>query len=635
MSAIYGIWKREADLELRSASLSVSAALSMYGVDRRFEHLAADILLGGNLSATVPEDQFDQQPSGTSSGGWMVADVRLDNRNELGGKLGLATTAGLADSKLLAMAWDRWGMWCMQHLAGVFAFAVWDARRQELFVARDQTGERPLFFHKGKGFFAFASMPKGLLAIPGVHQGLNEDTLLNALTFAKSPQEVSFFKGVERLAPGHFVRVTRERVEVAAYWRPFERPMLHYTRDQEYTEHFLEVFDRVVAEQLRSIGGVGSMLSSGLDSSTITAAAALELARRGERLTSFTAVPRPEFAGGAFPGRLPDEGPGASDVAAIYPNIDHLRVHSGGLDLIEEANRLSDAIDEPVPNAVNNLWLSAILQACKARGVTTLLAGTRGNLTFSHAGLEALPQMFRRGQWARLARTVHSFRKRGMLSYRQSFGEATIGVLPEALTRKILRAGEFDLTYSAVSPRLIDEHRLRDKMLEEFYFTKYDTQRERVDLWKMYDMDLYEAGYRVLHGVDVRDPAIDRRVLEFCFAVPSEQYVVGGVHRSLVRRAMKGRLPEETLTRTRRGQQGADWYLGVRDGLPGLAAEIERTEGSATAQRMLDLPRMRTLLETFPKEQTGEMAASFAWADALCRGATFGYFMRRHERTKD
>ena len=100
---------------------------------------------------------------------------------------------------------------------------------------------------------------------------------------------------------------------------------------------------------------------------------------------------------------------------------------------------------------------------------------------------------------------------------------------------------------------------------------------------------------------------------------------------------MKNRLPAATLTRTTRGQQGADWYLSVADAMPSLRPQLALNEQSPTAARLLDLPRMRTLLDTWPDDLSRlsnpeSQAANAAWGDALCRAFSFGYFMRKHEK---
>ena len=648
MSSIYGLWRWAPGEDLPAVIDAMTQAMAAYGPDKSFLHAEPGlaVALGGNLSVFLPEDRYDRQPVTTPDGqNILVADVRIDNRDEILLQLSpspQALEAPLADSSLLALCWQRWGAACLQHLTGVFAFAVWNLGRQELFLCRDHTGERPLFFHRGRDFFAFASMPRGLLAIPGVDQGINEDTLLNALTLARYPVDASFFKGIDRVPPGHQLRITPRQVELSAFWRPFEAPAPTFKRDEDYAEAFLEVFDAAIKARLRTTGRVGSQLSAGLDSSSVTASAARQLAARGERLTAFTAVPRPGFLGKGFPGRMPDEGPGAREVARLYSNIDHVLLDSAGVDLVGTITRLSDAACEPVQNSINGLWLAAILEAARQRSVNTVLVGIRGNLTFSHTGMEALGLMLRRGQAFKLARTMHSFRKNGLVSLRNSVAAATTGLLPNRLFRWLHRAQEFDLTYSAVNGNLAATQRLRDKMLEEFFRNRFSTREDRLHLFQVYDFDTYAAAYQAMHGVDVRDPCADRRVVDFCFSLPSEQYVapagaMGPVPRSLVRRAMQDRLPQSTLVRTVRGQQGADWYLSLADALPAMRPQLLLNEHSPTAARLLDLPRMRALLAAWPSD-LGELshpeslAATAAWGDSLCRAFSFGYFIRRHEK---
>ncbi len=635
MSSIYGIWRRSARIDLDSGIRSLCAAMALYGPDRSFARKENQVVLGGNLHRFLPEDQFDDQPVLSTAGrDWLVADVRLDNREELALELRLtpARLSSISDSSLLMLAWEKWGYQCVHHLVGPFAFAVWSPDRQELFAARDHMGERPLFFHRNNDFFALASMPKGLLALPGVDRGLDEKMLLDTLVLARYSSARSYFKGIERVPPGHFLRVTPASTQVVAYWRPFEAPPIHFRRDEEYAEALLEIFDRAVKACLRTKGQIASQLSSGLDSSSVTAAAALQLAKEGRRITSFTAVPRKDYRGTGAHGRLPNEGPGAADVARLYPNIDHLLIDSAGRDLISTITRLSDAVDEPIQNSINGLWIDAILAATAARGANVLLAAPRGNLTISHTGMEALPQMLRSGRWLQLAQTAHQFRQNGMVSFRNSAARAIEGSAPGWLHRRLNSTEQFDLSYSPINLKLADGNDLREKILNQFFPNRSDPNLERQHLFQVYEVDTFNAGYRAIHGVDVRDPCADKRVAEFCFSVPYQQYVVGGFPRSLVRRAMKDRLPTSTLTRTRRGQQGADWNLTMRDAMPGLRHHIALNGTSPEACRLLDQARMAAMLEHWPEEGAESMQVTQGFSDALCRGFSFGYFIRRHER---
>ncbi len=666
MPSIHGLWSWSASYVLAEPfAQAMQAAMAPYGRlqhgnARTFSHREPNLLLAGNLQFFLPEDHLDRQPLRTPDlQSWLVADVRLDNRPDLIRQLTLTTPELLPDSEILLQAWHRWGPRCLDYIVGVFAFAVWTPARQELFLARDHTGERPLFYHRAADFFAFASMPKGLLAIPGVNRGVDEDTILKALTLARYSQSVSFFAGIDRLPPGHSLLVTPGNVAITQFWKPFAAPPPHFKRDADYAEAFLEIFDAAVAARLRSTGPIATQLSSGLDSSSVTASAAVQLAAHGQRLTAYTAVPRPGFHGRGAHGRLPDEGPGAAEVAALYKNIDHILVTSAGQDLIRTVTQLSDAVDEPVQNGINALWMSAILDHAAARGCTTLLVGARGNLTFSHFGLEALGQYLRRGRLITLARAAHSFRQKGLVSFRTSARFALAGLLPDALYNRIAGTPDFDLSYSAVNSRLAQQLHLREKMVAEFFSNHHDLQHDRLHLFQIYDFDTYATGYQAVHHIDVRDPCADRRVIDFCFGLPIEQYLApypaspapaltgpaapdpaltdplltGPVPRSLARRSMQRRLPATALTRTHRGQQGADWSLTIAEAIPALRTEIEANDQSPTARRLLDQPRMMSYLASFPDptappQDTENLAAE---SDALCRSFSFGHFLRTHE----
>ena len=120
-------------------------------------------------------------------------------------------------------------------------------------------------------------------------------------------------------------------------------------------------------------------------------------------------------------------------------------------------------------------------------------------------------------------------------------------------------------------------------------------------------------------------------MFEFCFAIPIEQYVAGGQSRSLARRSMKGRLPDTTLARTVRGQQGADWYLTVAEALPAMRAEMKEIQRCSLARHYLDVERLERLLQTWPESGHEGDEITDQWNYALTRGITVGWFLRSHE----
>jgi asparagine synthase (glutamine-hydrolysing) len=597
------------------------------------QQVAAGVILGASDYRPDPVPRSGTEPRQPRSGMSLVADLRIDNHDELTRELALSQTA--SDDEVLAHAWMRWNFGVVDHLVGGFAFACWDQQRQTLFLARDHAGERPLHFTRALGpggSFAFASMPPGLCVLPSVGYRIHVARMAHYLAVLSMESTDGFFEGVERLPPAHWMKVSRAGIEIRRYWHPIDSRPIRYQRDTDYIEDFRERFDRAVAARLSGTEGVASQLSGGLDSSSVTVTAARLLAAEGRRLTSFTAVPIPEYSGTALVGRFGDEGPMAAEVAARYPNIDHVCVNAGGRDLLASSQRDARLSGQPTFNPTNMLWLDAILDAVRSRGLGVLLQGAGGNATISFGGLIGLSDLFRGGHWLTLFRLARQLRAGGYTSWRGAASWATGWLVPEWLRRFYHpEMRDFSLSYSAVHPQLASEHRLQEKALASFYGVESSTAAVRRSLYEYYDPGVGNGVAAAGWQVEQRDPTLDKHIFEFCFAIPIEQFLAGGQSRSLIRRAMQGRLPESTLRRTTRGLQSADWYLTVGAARPRLSAELTHIERSPLARRILDTARLRRLLDSWPDSGYDTAPVSDTWHLALTRGITAGSFLAQYD----
>ena len=618
---------------------SMLDAQAIYGGYRRFvwsdprDGNQDCIALGGDIMHLLPEDRFDRQPVWSADGtACLVADVRLDNREDLVRELGLPHPEELADSTILMQAWMRWDAACLDHIIGGFAFAVWTPAKRELFAARDHTGERPLFYHRSRNFFALASMPKGLLAVPGVFSGFNQQRMVDSLVLFAPDWKMSYYAGIERLPLGHLLRVRPDSFECKPYWHPCDAKPTHFSRDEEYVEALLDIFDKAVAARLRTPRAVGAQLSAGLDSSSVMATAARLLAAQGNGLTAFTAVPRNEYLGKGLPGRLPDEGPAAAEVAAMYPNVEHVLIDSAGCDLLADMKAWTDAMDEPAQNCINLLWIGAIMAAARDRGIGVMVHGLAGNATVSAEGMESITALFRSGRWIELFQLARNLREREDMSYRGAAALATNGLIPLWLKRRIKPGVQaLNLDYSPVHPDLVVQYGLEKRMIQNRVADITDVRTMRARFFERFDPAPLNSATRARAGLDKRDPMADKRIFEYCYSLPIEQYTAGAQLRSLARRAMKGTLPESTLNRVIRGQQGADWYVTVKEALPSLERELPLLEQSPLVQHFVDLPRVKRLLHTWPQtgHETGPIAAS--WNYALTRAFATGYMLRQRD----
>jgi asparagine synthase (glutamine-hydrolysing) len=637
VTALAGFWAGATGADPLSACDRMLKAQAAYGPAPPVRlSCGPDLALGRRLYSFLPEDRFDRGPVTGGGGRWtLVADLRLDNRDELADTLGLGTgeCARLSDSALLMRAIERWEGSAVERLVGVFAFALWDREREELLLARDFAGQRPLHFHRGSGFFAFASMAKGLHALPDVPVGPDEGAMKRFLALLPQKETASFFAGVERVPPGHVCIVRRGgEASLRRYWSPEPRT-LRLPRAEDYEEALREQFDRAVAAQLRGTErGVATHLSGGLDSSAVTATAA-RLLGSGRRVSAFTAAPRKGFDDRLPFGRFADESAHAAAVAALYPNIEHVLIRSGGQSPLAALDRNAFLYERPVLNLCNAVWSDAIHAAAKDRGLSVLLIGQMGNMTFSYTGFEHLTDLLARGRWLRLAREALALRRQGF-RLRSAAAHALGPYLPARLWAAIgrWRGRDLDLTAHSVLDPAAAEAVRAEAAAEGFDFS-YRPRRDgrAMRLWVIGRVDSgnYNKGIVGGWGIDMRDPTGDQRLVELCLSIPAQQYLRGGRIRALARAAFADRLPELVTGETRKGLQAADWYDGFLADRGSAVDEVERLARLAPAAGLIDVDRMRALLADCPAGGWNMPRVQTAYRLALLRGISSGHFLRK------
>jgi asparagine synthase (glutamine-hydrolysing) len=633
MSAISLVWKNADEQPLSTSHRAMLSAMERYGPGRKVSWSDSRIALGSNLSSSLPEDRFDLQPIwDTDRYACMVADVRLDNRADLARELGLTHPEELADSAFLMAAWLRWGAGCLDRLIGGFAFAVWTPSRQEIFAARDHIGERPLFYHRDKNLFALASMPHGLHCLPGMSRNLQEPAIADWIASLPPRSTDAFFEGIVPLPPGHLLRVTPHSLETKQYWSYLQAKPIRFRRDEDYAEALLEIFDQATEARLRSTRPVGSFLSAGLDSSSVTASAARLLGAKGESLRAYTSVPRPGFTGVVAPGYFAFEAEGAADLARMYPNIQHDIVDSRGRDMVCTMKSWVDALNAPVPNLTNLLWLSAIYGRAKDQGIGVMLDGSDGNGTFSYNSWSILSRFFRRGRWLKLARTAQALHRSRALGISSAARIALDGPVVRWIGRRRVPPRTTEaLSACLANPSLIERYGLRKKILDSFYPPPCTLVQEHSALFENSDPGPFRAAIEAATQIEGRDPTADKRLVDFCFAIPREQYIAARQPRSLARRAMKDRLPPSILTNTSRGLQSADWFLSMAEALPALRRELALIAESPAAAQALDIPAMQNLLDTWPEAGFESAEIHDRYHFWLTRAFSMGYFLRSHE----
>lgn len=581
--------------------------------------------LGHRMLHTTPESLAERLPLQNAAGTVVLtADARIDNREELIGRLRLRTRPDpIPDSELILKAYEAWGEACPERLVGDFAFAIWDRVERKLFCARDHFGINPFYYYHQPGrLFAFASEIKALLVLPSVPERLSEVRVGDHLARTKEDKEITIYEEVLRLPPAHAMVVTAEGVRLRKYWTLEPAPDVGAMSDEAYTERFLDLFTEAVRCRLRSAFPVGAQLSGGLDSSFV-ACLARDLSREQGR--------GPLHAISCIFDATPacDERPYINAVLE-GGHVKPLFVQGDRYGPLSNLDEIYDVLDDHAAAGNHHLFWE-MYRAAQGAGVRVVLDGIDGDNVISHGELY-LKELARAGRWDEFAREVALTAKRhrhadhrhpfeealsrpGVLLTR--FGLTELGRLAEegqwvrfvsgarqvsryfnvhkqtlywrygrklVVPRPLLRLRRAIRERPPSLPPLVDEAfaqriGLRERAAQYGGATlKLEAVREtqRMLLGSGRIVPAFEATnhYAAAFSVEARHPFMDKRLIEFCLALPARQSFSDGWTRMIMRRAMGGIVPEAVRWRAGKARISPHFERGLFE----INAEVLRAQ---------------------------------------------------------
>lgn len=597
LSGICGIVHRDGGPAGPDDLARMLGALEHRGRDGSGQWSAGPAAFGHQMLRTTPESQAEHQPL-ERDGLVLVADARLDNRDELLSAVEVSPGDSPTDSDLILAAYRTWGEETPRHLLGDFAFAIWDADARRLVCVRDQLGVKPFYYASTGSLYAFASEIKGILAMPGISRELDEQRVGDYLVTLFEDAEATFYGAVRRIPPAHVLSVTPERLTLKRYWALDPNRELTLGSDQEYEEAFRETLRAAIHCRLRSASRAGCMLSGGLDSSAVVCLARELRAKGGQQdpLPTFSAVFEtvPESDERRYIEALVAQG-------GLEPHY----VAGDELSPLREAERVLWHQDEPFYTP--NLFLDwALMRAARDEGVVCLLTGVDGDSVVSH-GLSRVTELAARGHWLKLSREVEAVSKvyfEGTMSAKAVLRTLVMRpLIPEwafrarrALRRSgpVPRPPQFDAIRDDFERRLGLEDRYRELRGERARLRS----RERHEHWRRLTWPLIPFVFEKLDrtaaafGVEPRHPFYDRRMVELCLSLPAEQKLRAGLSRSIERRSLAPLYPPEIRERRSKADLGYNFHRGL------VTDDRERVEALLAdppplLERYIDLPILR------------------------------------------
>lgn len=545
----------------------------------------------------------------------MVFDGRLANRVDLAGDLGIKLNGGeiVPDGRLIFSAFERWGESALPKFIGDFAIALWDIQNRKLLLARDHTGKRTLYYHLGSGFAAFATTYPALLALPGVPKKIDEMGVAQIIIANFFWQENTPYEGIQRVPSASSAVFDANGRRITRYWNFDAKRQIRFSSDGEYAEAAREMLDKAIAGRLRTNGRVAAHISGGLDSSAIAASIALLLAP--ERLLTVTVIPPAEIQLPRVKGCYHDETPYIKDIAAMHPNMDTVFIVPRGPHWVEtDPTAYFNAGGLPSTNITNMGWFLPLREYVAEAGITEILSGIGGNFFWSWDGCRSLTDMFRHGQWIRLARELFMYqygepgwKTKAAFLYHHILHPIMPNILG-GIYRRIKKQEQDVLARScAINPAFAREINMLDRSRSSGWDPNtvgpLSSRDMRLQLLNPFENtnDLIAAG-RATFGVQQIFPLTDVRLIEFTLAIPDDQFFRDGISRRLPRMAMAGRLPPSVLQNNLRGAQNPEIVIRVKALLPGMMEELESFEQVPLAARCLDLPRLKKIV----REWTGD-----------------------------
>lgn len=621
MSAIFGLQYRDGRIVDPAELEHLRERLTHRGPDASGVWRDQSVGLGVQLLHTTPESLTETGPVIQADGDLvLVADARIDNRDELIAKVGIPPGDTITDPELIVAAYRKWGRAAPEKLIGDFAFAIWDAERQALFCARDPMGVKPFYYYVSDRVFVFASEIKGVFCLPEVPRELDEVQIAYFLDWFRADRERTIYRNVRRLPASHWLEVDREQVRTGVYWEADPKREIVYSSDEQYVEEFREHFMEAVRCRLRSPFPIGSALSGGLDSSSIACTARLLLGE-GKSLHVVSA---------SFPG-LPEPYKQWNDEARYIESVTNMdgiishRVRADECNLFAYLDRMFWYHDAPPFGFM--YWMRwAVYEAAHEQGIRVFFSGDDGDTVVSYGygrfndlalagkweiALNELEALARRsnGSPALLADAyltpilgalLRSGRWKGWLDGARQIarggGRSSLGLMTQSAADAFLPQTFVDLS------RRLRGKRPRQSLLRSD-FTRRIGLEERKEAAQSNSLphvptarDSHALGLpssMLQHIMEVTDsmasafsmetrcPFLDRRLVEFSLAIPSEQKLSDGWTRLILRKAMEGILPPEV-----------QWRLYKADLAYNFVRRLQEMDRQALLESLFDEPEV-------------------------------------------
>ena len=519
-----------------------------------------EIGLGNRRLAILDLSPLAHQPMhDAETGNWIVYNGEIYNfrdvREEL--KRGGASFVSHSDTEVVLKAYARWGEACLAKFRGMFAFALWDARRHRLFIARDPMGIKPLYYAQAGSYFLFASEVRTLLGTGLMQPRIDPAGLINYLTFGSAYDPLTLVDGIRALPPGHALTWGAGVVRESSYWDLVDEPEAagrdgsdrFAQNENQAAERLQPILEEAVRLQLVSDVPVGVFLSGGIDSSALVSI----LSRGNVTPSTFSII----FREADF-----SEAQHSRAIAAKF-HTDHHEINVSQTDVLAAIPDALSAMDLPTMDGINTYFVS---RETRRAGVKVALSGLGGDEVFAgYSSFRTVPRMERFAHfWKHVPRAVRgpvasAFAALSAATDQNrklaSLARDNVRILhPYFLSRMLFTPSQRDLLFrSADGESETAAASQRDRLQRSLPLDAVNRVSYLESRCYMLNTLLRDADFMSMsQGLEVRVPLIDHQLAKAVLALPGE-WKLNGTPKKLLVGALAGSLPDEIVHRPKRG----------------------------------------------------------------------------------
>lgn len=565
MSGITGIFYRDGRLINTELIKNMNDLLSHRGPDGSAIWKDGSTALGHQMLYTTPESLHESLPF-EENGLIITADARIDNRKELSKTLNIEDNQNISDSYFILKSYEKWGEQCPKHLLGDFVFVIWDNIRKEIFCARDHFGVKPFYYYLSNETFLFASEINTLKYHDEVGTDFNNLRIATYLVPLAENREFTFYESINRLPAASTLLIKSSTIKKTTYWELDINKEILMDSDEEYAQRFLQIFSEAIKCRMRSTYPTGSLLSGGLDSSSIVCTMHNILKEKNSNydLKTFSVI---------FDDLTICDEQDYIDEVLLLDNLEPYFVKGDKYSPLNEIDTVLESIGEPFN--VPNLYLHRELyREAKSRNVRVLLDGFDGDTTVFFEERYAL-DLAREMQLKKLFSELNFMAKKNNLNLFQMFSMAIVlPLIPENMQNliqkllilfkidiNIIESGYFDIINNDfISSTELKKH-FKHNYTDIFKNAKTNKSRHHARLssgWFQNALEIANISASKF-SIEPRYPFFDLRLVEFCLALPKEQKYSQMWDRIVMRRAMDNILPQKIQWRTSKAGLGMNF----------------------------------------------------------------------------